>query len=743
MSDNRPGARQYVPTTTHNGYQLHSKSRVATKPEQIHLSGVKVESNENTEINSLTKDTRSTCKKPNTSVDDYTTMGEQAVLNKYSKSTGTKRPYSSNSYGILEPLNYSQQGPNNENNNKRARYDNEDYNTVRQADTSVKQRDLITEQGVMNDTSANSTDFNANNNSVKASTYVAQVQQTPLPAFNTCFPQQDDKNKDHKELYRPQKKNITRYTVEELTKSDAKVDTKPQPSMIIQGGPESKQSRKSSSRPFLPHPYWSPLKIEVPQFEPSPLKMSNFVGSNGQMLGGRESSGRYQMSSSPVSSDISPPSLPESPLLNGGDEELARRLSDSDRSEKDLMSDTPSPTAQEAFQDQDSSSDEASDNRTHRNSSNRRFWVKKKKVTGTNSQYHSHPLVAPELCTPKVDDKQTRSVGGPVSNMGLRVHDPYFWQNNVPNLPTDFTPKMSPFPASPLEQMRDYPYLALPHYLSYLSALEKGGMMLPFVHPMWRPTPEAFHPYIVNPALMDPRYMQYQAEKLKCESPLYKKAHLTPTTPTYKDPRDKMVTINEHIYSNERPISLESAASDRLSTISDDSAGTVDTVKSSSKINNHNNGNHVSSKSTAKHNCEWCGKSYSTFSGLAKHKQFHCSKQIVKQFNCQHCDKEYTSLGALKMHIRTHTLPCKCHICGKAFSRPWLLQGHIRTHTGEKPFSCQHCSRAFADRSNLRAHLQTHSDVKKYSCDQCHKTFSRMSLLIKHKETGCNVLTVV
>ena len=138
-----------------------------------------------------------------------------------------------------------------------------------------------------------------------------------------------------------------------------------------------------------------------------------------------------------------------------------------------------------------------------------------------------------------------------------------------------------------------------------------------------------------------------------------------------------------------------------------------------------------------RYHCESCNKTYSTFGGLSKHRQFHCLQHVKKEFACKVCDKAYSSLGALKMHIRTHTLPCKCNVCGKAFSRPWLLQGHIRTHTGEKPFRCSHCGRAFADRSNLRAHLQTHADVKKYACTKCGKTFSRMSLLTKHSDGSC------
>lgn len=170
-----------------------------------------------------------------------------------------------------------------------------------------------------------------------------------------------------------------------------------------------------------------------------------------------------------------------------------------------------------------------------------------------------------------------------------------------------------------------------------------------------------------------------------------------------------------------------------------------------SPVSPNTNNNNIISSSTKKpqeksmknahYQCPDCSKSYSTYSGLSKHLQFHCpaveGNQAKKNFSCKNCDKVYTSLGALKMHIRTHTLPCKCDICGKAFSRPWLLQGHIRTHTGEKPFTCQHCHRAFADRSNLRAHLQTHSEIKKYSCTTCSKTFSRMSLLTKHMEVGC------
>ncbi|KAA1476089.1 hypothetical protein DENSPDRAFT_492841 [Dentipellis sp. KUC8613] len=53
----------------------------------------------------------------------------------------------------------------------------------------------------------------------------------------------------------------------------------------------------------------------------------------------------------------------------------------------------------------------------------------------------------------------------------------------------------------------------------------------------------------------------------------------------------------------------------------------------------------------------------------------------------------------------------ECNYCGKGFTRPSSLKIHLHSHTGERPYMCtvEGCGRTFSVQSNMRRHARTHS----------------------------------
>lgn len=148
--------------------------------------------------------------------------------------------------------------------------------------------------------------------------------------------------------------------------------------------------------------------------------------------------------------------------------------------------------------------------------------------------------------------------------------------------------------------------------------------------------------------------------------------------------------------------------------------------------------------------CCACPRTFSSASALQAHEKSHFEGPPRGDHDCEECGKSFTSYRGLRMHQRRHTrergllgtvaeaspgdqaspsdsvmadssvlmdmVPLaeasfSCPLCGKQFDRELKRDHHVvRKHTKAYPLQCTMCRRGFMFRKNLDKHFQdTHS----------------------------------
>ncbi|CAG2164948.1 unnamed protein product [Oppiella nova] len=138
-----------------------------------------------------------------------------------------------------------------------------------------------------------------------------------------------------------------------------------------------------------------------------------------------------------------------------------------------------------------------------------------------------------------------------------------------------------------------------------------------------------------------------------------------------------------------------------------------------------------------------CGKSFTRYSHLCRHKHSVHFKEKPFVCNYKNCGKNFTRNELLVAHkkythLQIRPFVCGYNNCGKRFPKNIKLTYHRRTHTGEKPHVCDYknCGQTFTSNHELNRHTKIkHLGLMRYYCTYqgCSKYFSAIPNLNRHK----------
>jgi len=109
-------------------------------------------------------------------------------------------------------------------------------------------------------------------------------------------------------------------------------------------------------------------------------------------------------------------------------------------------------------------------------------------------------------------------------------------------------------------------------------------------------------------------------------------------------------------------------------------------------------------------------------------------------FQCQECGKSYKSQSGLTFHCKSKhdTTQYKCDICSKTFTRAANVARHIETvHNHSKTFPCKFCGKEFRSTGGRDMHVASEHKAVRFGCPNCGKQFTRKTSLDRHAANYC------